>query len=93
MAKRFDPAKDAANRAKHGLPLSFGDEVFADDSLVVIPSIRPIDGEERFKEIGMVGGKLYTAVYVWRDGVPRFISVRRSNHGEERAYRSAGGPG
>jgi uncharacterized protein len=92
MADRFDPAKDAANRAKHDLPLSFGDEVLADDSLVVIPSIRPIDGEERFKGIGMVGGKLYTAVFVWRDGVPRFISVRRSNHGEARNYRAAGGP-
>jgi uncharacterized protein len=90
MPDRFDPAKDAANRAKHGLPLIFGDEVMADDSLVVIPSVRPIDGEERFKGIGMVGGKLYTAVFVWRDGVPRFISVRRSNHGEARSYRSAG---
>jgi hypothetical protein len=65
MPDRFD----AANRAKHGLPLIFGDEVLADDGLKVIPSVRPIDGEERFKGIGMVGGKLYTAgirVAGWR---------------------------
>jgi uncharacterized DUF497 family protein len=93
MPDRLDPAKDAANRAKHGLPLSFGDEVFADESHLVIPTIRVEDGEERYRAIGMVGGKLYTAVFVWRDGVPRFISVRRSNHGEERAYRASGGPG
>jgi uncharacterized DUF497 family protein len=92
MTGRFDPAKDAANRAKHGLSLGFGDEVFADGDLMVIPTIRVEDGEERYRAIGMVGGKLYTAVFVWRDGVPRFISVRRSNHGEARKYRAAGGP-
>ena len=40
--------------------------------------------------IGMVDGKLFTGVFVWRDEAPRFISVRRSNDGEERAYRAAG---
>ena len=93
MTRRFDPAKDAANQAKHGLPLSFGDAVFVDGNLLLLPSIRLRDGEERFKGIGMVGAKLYTAVFVWRDGVRRFISVRRSNHGETRDYRAAGGPG
>ena len=51
---------------------------------------RPIDGEERFKALGLVEEKLFTAVCVWRGDLPRFISVRRSNTGEERAYRSAG---
>ena len=86
---RFDPVKDAANRDKHGLPLAFGDRIFDDDSHLIIPSIRPIDGEERFKAVGLVGEKLFTAVFVWRGEVPRFISVRRSNEGEERAYRTA----
>jgi uncharacterized DUF497 family protein len=27
-------------------------------------------------------------VFTWRDELPRFISVRRSNNGEERAYHS-----
>lgn len=90
MENRFDPAKDAANRDKHGLSLAFGDEILTDDSRLIIPSIREIDGEERFKVVGQVGEKLFTGVFVWRDDSPRFISVRRSNTGEERAYRSAG---
>ncbi len=90
---RFDPAKDAANRAKHGLSLGFGDEIFASGDILVLPSIRLRDGEERFKAIGLVGGKLFTAIFVWRNGARRFISVRRSNHGEARHYRAAGGPG
>jgi uncharacterized DUF497 family protein len=84
------PAKDAANREKHGVPLLFGDRVFEDGEHLILPSIRPVDGEERFKAIGLVDGRLYTAVFTWRDALPRFISVRRSNRGEERAYRPAG---
>ena len=57
---RFDPAKDAANRERHQLSLAFGDRIFEDDDHLIVPSIREIDGEERFKAIGRVGGK---AVY------------------------------
>jgi uncharacterized DUF497 family protein len=87
---RFDPAKDATNREKHKLPLAFGNRIFEDDDHLIIASIREIDGEERFKVVGIVEGKLFTGVFVWRADLPRFISVRRSNTGEERAYRTAG---
>ena len=86
---RFDPAKAVINREKRGLPLVFGDRVFEDGNHLIIPSIREIDGEERFKVVGIVGGKLFTGIFVWRGDWPRFISVRRSNKGEERAYRSS----
>lgn len=86
---RFDPVKDAANREKHGLPLAFGDRIFEDGDHLIVPSIREIDGEERFKVIGIVEKKLFTGIFVWRGDLPRFISVRRSNTGEERAYRSS----
>ena len=88
MEDRFDPAKDAVNQIKHQLSLAFGDRIFEDDDHLILPSIREIGGEERFKVVGLVGDKLFTGVFVWRDNLPRFISVRRSNKGEERAYRS-----
>lgn len=86
MEIAFDPAKDTANREKHGVSLAFGIEVFADPDHIVLASLRPIDGEERFKAIGLVGDRLWTAVHVVRGPVTRFISVRRSNDGEERLY-------
>lgn len=86
MDIEFDTAKDAANIAKHGLPLAFGARIFDDANHIVLSSIRPIDGEERFKVVGLVDGKLYTAVHVLRGEAVRFISVRRSNDGEERIY-------
>ena len=82
----FDPNKDALNRKDHQLPLAFGAKVFEDARHLGLPSIRPIDGEDRYKAIGMVDGKLFTAVHVVRGSVVRFISVRRSNSGEERIY-------
>lgn len=54
-----------------------------------MPAIRTGDEEERFKVVGIVGEKLVAGVFVRRDSLPRFISVRRSNKGEERAYHSA----
>lgn len=86
---RFDPTKDAKNLEKHGLSLAFGDEIFLDDNHLILPSIREEDREERYKVIGIVDSKLFTAVFVWRKDLPRFISVRRSNNGEEKSYYSS----
>ena len=86
---RFDAAKDSINRQKHQLSLAFGDRIFEDDKRLIIPSIREVDGEERFKVVGFVEDRLFTGVFVWRADLPRFISVRRSNGNEEREYRAA----
>ncbi|KMO26378.1 hypothetical protein VQ02_34210 [Methylobacterium variabile] len=84
------PVRPRQGRQKHKLPLAFGDRIFEDDDHLLIPSIREVDGEERFKVVGIVEEKLFTGVFVWRGDLPRFISVRRSNKGEERTYRTAG---
>lgn len=82
----FDPAKDEANRRKHGAPLSFGVRVFEDEDYVVLPSLRPVDGEDRYKAVGTVEDRLWTVIHVWRGGTMRLISVRRSNAGEQGDY-------
>lgn len=84
----FDAAKDEANRFKHRLSLAFGKRVFDDPYMTLSPTIRIGDEEERWKAIGSVDGKLYTAIHVWRGDVVRMISVRRSNDGERRDYDS-----
>lgn len=94
MVVDFDPGKDATNRAKHGVPLVFGARVFEDGRHVVLASIRPIDGEDRYKAIGLVDGRLWTTVFVERGAATRIISVRKSNAGEQGNYhRHSGGPG
>jgi uncharacterized DUF497 family protein len=93
MEITFDPVKDAINRDKHGVSLAFGERIFADASAIILGSARPEDGESRAKVIGLIDDRLWTGVYVNRDGVVRFISVRKSNDAEARGYhRNSGRP-
>ena len=88
MDIEFDADKDEINRFKHRLPLAFGKRVFDDPFMSLSPTIRGRDEEDRWKAIGIVDGKLYTAVHVLRGEVVRMISVRRSNASERREYDS-----
>lgn len=91
MDYEFDPQKDAANLAKHRVSLNFGIAVFDDPDVLIVSTIRQADEEERYKAIGLVGSNLWTAIHVYRNEKIRFISVRRSNAGEQRAYDSDSG--
>lgn len=86
MDVEFDADKDEINRFKHRLPLAFGKRVMAALHSVSVPTFRVGDEEERWKAIGKVDGKIYTAVFVWRGDIARMISVRRSNASEQRIY-------
>ena len=86
MIATFDPDKDELNRIKHGVPLLFGMRVFQDPRRVILASHRPVDGEDRFKVVGLVEDRWWTAIYVERGNALRLISVRRSNDGEQRNY-------
>ena len=88
MIVEFDPDKDAANRQKHGVSLGFGARILDQADALVVPTIRVADEEERFKVIGEVDGALWTGIHVYRGDSVRFMSVRRSNAGEQRAYHS-----
>ena len=88
MRIEFDPAKDEANLAKHGRSLADGRIVFADPRHLVAPTVRVQDGEARSKVVGLIGDRLHTAIYVVRGEAVRFISVRKSNDSETRAYTS-----
>jgi len=87
----FDRGKDANNTERHHVSLAFGERVFDDPQMLIIPTIRAEDQEDRYKAVGMVDGKLWTAVHVYRDPIIWFVSVRRSNEGEKRAYDSYSG--
>lgn len=88
MEIEFDTNKDAANQQKHGVSLSFGAKIFDDPNMLVVPTVRPEDCEERYKAIGMIDGKLWSAVHVYRGDAVRFLSVRRSNANEQGIYNS-----
>jgi uncharacterized protein len=89
MDIEYDTDKDAANLAKHGASLSHGAAVFSDVNVLIVPTIRDADREDRYKAIGLIEGKLWTAIHVYRGSAVRFLSVRRSNTNEQRIYNSS----
>ncbi|UZK65692.1 BrnT family toxin [Sphingomonas sp. M1-B02] len=81
----FDPAKSAANLAKHGIDFEAARALWLDDRRQTPKSERP--GEEtRWLVIGMIQDVGWTAIVTHRgDRVP-IISVRRARKEEMALY-------
>ena len=87
MEFEFDPAKSAANKAKHGIDFVEAQALWQDDGLADAPVVS--DGEPRFLVIGQIDGKHWTAVCTLRGDVVRIISVRRARKTEVMFYDGA----
>jgi uncharacterized DUF497 family protein len=84
MKFEFDPAKSAANKAKHGIDFEEARALWADSNLAVAPALT--GPEPRYLAIGRIGVKVWTAVFTWRDDRLRIISMRRSRPNEVKRY-------
>jgi hypothetical protein len=86
MGSTFDPGKDAANIAKHGLSLVEGEGVLNDPLGLTIEDDSS-EGEPRWTTVGMnAGGEVLVVVWTERDDGERFISVRRATAKERKDY-------
>jgi uncharacterized DUF497 family protein len=85
MTFDFDPAKSAANLAKHGIDFEEAQAIWDDDAMIVAPA--RTEDEPRWLAVGRIGRRHWTAVYTLRDGTVRIISVRRSRRDEIDAYQ------
>lgn len=87
MQFTFDPRKDAANIAKHGLSLSDAPLVFNAVNKLTIESTR--GDEDRLMDVAMVevAGVVLVLVYVLREpNEVRVISLRRASKQERTLY-------
>ena len=89
MNVTFDPAKDAANLAKHGFSLL--DAVgFEWETAVVWPDTRRDYGEPRMAALGYIGLRIMSVVFVDRPPEQpterRVISLRNANTREVKRY-------
>ena len=88
MDIEFDPTKDAANIAKHGVSLSRAADL---DMLAVEHDIRFDYGEARFRAWGLIDGEAYCFAFTTRDDRVRAISLRRAHAKEMKRYVPQGG--
>lgn len=89
MNVTFDPAKDAANMAKHGVSLSEA-AGFEWGTAVVWPDTRREYGEARMVALGYIGLRIMALVFVDRPPEKpterRIISLRKANSREVKRY-------
>lgn len=82
----YDPAKDRANRRKHGIGFADVEGVFYDTCALTREDTH--HGETRFVVLGVDGfGRLLVVVYTYREpDWVRVISARRASPNERRSY-------
>lgn len=85
MRFEFDPARDRANQAKHGVSLSLAIELDWEAALVWV------DGRYGYSETRMIAlapetDILYYVAFVDRGEVRRIISLRRATRREVKHY-------
>lgn len=85
MKVAFNSAKDAANRAKHGVSLASAAQLEW-DTTVVWADTRSDYGEARQCGIGYIGLRLYFVAFVDRADARRIISLRKANRREVTRY-------
>lgn len=94
MNIEFDPAKDAANQAKHGVPLAAAAD-FDWDTALEREDDRFDYREIRFVAIGLIGSGLHVMVFTEGsdDDSVRVISLRPAEKHETRYYHAQIQPG
>jgi uncharacterized DUF497 family protein len=80
----FDPAKDAANQAKHGFSLA--DAAQLDWFAGWVDTAHTVAGEPRWQMLAPLDGLLMSLVFARRASGVRAISLRRANRKERRLY-------
>jgi hypothetical protein len=86
VSPEFDPKKNEANIAKHGVSLSEADGVLLDPLALTVED-DSADGEVRYVTVGLNSvGTLMVVVWAERDDDVRLISARKAEPKERRAY-------
>jgi len=84
MHFEFDTGKSLINSQKHGIDFFQAQALWNDPDYLEIAA-RTMD-EPRFLVIGLIEGRLWSAVITYRDEKIRIISVRRSRTEEVSLY-------
>ncbi|MBZ0073036.1 MAG: BrnT family toxin [Gammaproteobacteria bacterium] len=86
MELTWDPAKAAANLAKHGVRFADAETVLYDPDALTVEDT-DAEGEHRYASIGTDAmGRILVVVYSYRGNRIRLISARRASKKERRAY-------
>jgi len=81
-------AKSEACFQERGFDFAYAARAFFDPDRMIQADTRYSYGEDRFRLIGKIEGRLFVVVYTPRQGVMRIISARKANLREHRRYEN-----
>lgn len=84
MEFEFDPNKSESNKGKHGIDFVAAQAIWDDPDRLEVPA--RTQGEKRFMLIGKIAGKIWSAIFTYREKRVRIISVRRARKEEVQYY-------
>ena len=86
MLFEWDEAKNAACFTYRGFDFAYALRAFFDDRRVVARDRRWDYGEDRYRLLGVIEGRVFVLIYTMRGSTIRIISARKANRKEIREY-------
>ncbi len=82
----WDEAKSSTCFEHRGFDFAYAIRTFLDPHRIVAQDRRRDYGEDRYRLLGMIDGRLYAVVYTMRSSAIRIISARKANRKEVADY-------
>ena len=86
MEFEWDDAKSDVCLAHGGFDLAYAIRAFLDDDRIVGQNRRWDYGEDRYRLLGAIEGRLFVVIFTMRGSAMRIISARKANGREGREY-------
>ena len=86
MEFEWDDAKSDACFAQRGFDFAYAIRAFLDDDRIVGRDRRWDYGEDRYRLLGAIEGRVVVVIYTVRGSAIRIISARKANRKEVREY-------
>ena len=86
MEFEWDDAKSDACFTQRGFDFAYAIRAFLDDDRIVGQDRRWDYGEDRYRLLGAIEGRVFVVIFTMRDSAIRIISARKANRKEVRAY-------
>ena len=86
MEFEWDLAKSNSCQVSRNFDFAYVTAVFTDPALLIEHDQRWDYGEERFRALGLIDGKVFMVVFTNRPRAIRIISARRANRREVKLY-------
>ena len=86
MKFEWDDAKSDACLAHRGFDFAYAIRAFLDDNRIVGRDRRWDYGEDRYRLLGAIKGRVFVVTFTMRGPAMRIISARKANEREVREY-------